>query len=177
MFTVGFAGYSGSGKTTLAEKVVVALREAGCTVSCIKDAHHDVDLDSPGKDTWRYRRAGADQVILRSGKRWALMQETPGGPRSLAELAGKLDPVDVLVVEGFKDSGEFPRIEVRHKGFGGPRIDPARNRIVAVASDDPSDALPGVRWFSADDAASIARFILALRTDAAAARRSGEEAA
>ena len=84
-FAVGFIGRSGSGKTTLAEKVLAELVRRGRRVSAIKDAHHGIDLDRPGKDTWRYREAGASRVILRTAERWAVMSETPGGPAPLAE--------------------------------------------------------------------------------------------
>ena len=86
MFLFGITGYSGSGKTTLNEKVVECLRSLGYSVSCVKDAHHQVDLDTPGKDTYRYRVSGAEQVILRTPDRWALMEETPEGRKPLGDI-------------------------------------------------------------------------------------------
>ena len=76
MFVVGFTGHSGSGKTTLIEKVLVTLRSRDRTVSAIKSSHHGTDVDVPGKDSWRFRQAGAEEVVLVSDKRWALMKET-----------------------------------------------------------------------------------------------------
>lgn len=121
MFLFGITGYSGSGKTTLNEKVVECLRALGYSVSCVKDAHHQVDLDTPGKDTYRYRVSGAEQVILRTPDRWALMEETPEGRKPLSEILRAMKPVDFVLLEGFKDDGDFPRIEVSRGLIKKPR--------------------------------------------------------
>ena len=99
MFLFGITGYSGSGKTTLNEKVVECLRALGYSVSCVKDAHHQVDLDTPVKDTYRYRVSGAEQVILRTPDRWALMEETPEGRKPLSEILRAMKPVDFVLLE------------------------------------------------------------------------------
>ena len=142
MFLVGFVGYSGSGKTTLAVRVVSELRARGFSVSAVKDAHHHVETDTPGKDTWRYREAGARQVGLRTPERWAVMEETPEGRVPLGEILRALRPVDIVVVEGFKHEGRFPRIEVRRRGCTSPALWLERGDIAAVATDDPELEAP-----------------------------------
>lgn len=99
--TVGFVGFSESGKTTLATRVAAELTRRGFRVAALKDAHHGFDMDKPGKDSWRYREAGASQVIVRSDRRWAMLVETPEQP-SVEELLARFSDVDVILVEGFK---------------------------------------------------------------------------
>ena len=113
--TVGFVGFSESGKTTLATRVAAELTRRGFRVAALKDAHHGFDMDKPGKDSWRYREAGASQVIVRSDRRWAMLVETPEQP-SVEELLARFSDVDVILVEGFKNEGAFPKIEVRRRG-------------------------------------------------------------
>src|ERR1700675_533516 len=99
----GLAGWSGSGKTTLLTAVIPELMARGLRVSTIKHAHHDFDIDRPGKDSWRHRQAGAREVMVASARRWALMHELRGDAApSLDELVTHLTPVDVVIVEGFK---------------------------------------------------------------------------
>ena len=102
--TVGFVGFSESGKTTLATRVAAELTRRGFRVAALKDAHHGFDMDKPGKDSWRYREAGASQVIVRSDRRWAMLVETPEQP-SVEELLARFSDVDVILVEGFKNEG------------------------------------------------------------------------
>ena len=102
MFAVGFIGQSGTGKTTLMEKVVARLVSRGRRVSAVKSTHHDTDIDQPGKDSWRFRKAGANEVILAGKDRWALMKETPEAEVPLSELLKRLEPADIVMVEGFK---------------------------------------------------------------------------
>lgn len=109
---IGFVGRSGSGKTTLAEQLVAGLRARGLRVAVVKDAHHGFSMDRPGKDSWRYREAGADTVIVRTDERWALLQETPAERASIETLLSHVDHVDVVVVEGFKNEGNYPKYEV-----------------------------------------------------------------
>lgn len=92
MFAVGFVGASGAGKTTLMEKTLAVLVGRGWKVSAVKSTHHDTDTDKPGKDSWRYREAGASEVILAGRNRWALMRETPGSEVTLEELLSRLAP-------------------------------------------------------------------------------------
>src|SRR5215470_17509573 len=111
MKILGFIGNSNSGKTTLIEKLLPLLRARGLSVSAIKHAHHGFDMDRPGKDSHRYREAGAGQVLIATAQRWALLTETPR-PATFDELLGQLAPCDLVLVEGFRSEGAFPRIEV-----------------------------------------------------------------
>lgn len=143
MKLVGFAGYSGSGKTTLVEQIVALLKGRGLRVSVIKHAHHEFDIDQPGKDSWRHRQAGAYEVLVASSRRLALMREfeQPGAWR-LEDLLAELDPgVDWVLVEGFKGSS-LPKVEVWRAAQEGEEVRPVRYPtdpcIRAVATDDPA---------------------------------------
>ena len=159
MRLIGFAGWSGSGKTTLVERIIVLLARRGLKVSLIKHAHHDFDIDRPGKDSWRHRAAGCGEVLVSSGRRWALMHELRGAPEAtLDELIGRLSPCDLLLVEGFKHA-PIPKIEIHRAALGKPLLFPLDRHVIAVATDVPLDtALP---QFGLDDAAAIADFIVA----------------
>lgn len=160
MLLIGFTGYSGSGKTTLAVQVLERLRRMGRTVSCIKDAHHCVETDRPGKDTWRYREAGAGQVVLRTPERWVLMEETPQGRVPLERVLGAMQPADIVLAEGFKREGSFPRIEVRRQGCEAPPLWRERADIVAVATDDASLEIPaGMARLDINEPQAVADFI------------------
>lgn len=131
----GLAGWSGSGKTTLMARLIPALSARGLTVATIKHAHHAFDIDQPGKDSYVHRMAGAQEVLVASANRWALMHENRGGGEpTLAELVAKLSPVDVILVEGFKRDAH-PKLEVHRPSNGKPPLWPDDPRIVAVASD------------------------------------------
>lgn len=132
------AGWSGSGKTTLLVALLPLLIARGLRVSTIKHTHHRVDLDQPGKDSFRHREAGAHEVLVASSARWALLHELDGPEPSLAELVGRLAPVDLVLVEGFKFSA-FPKIEIHRPALGKPPLWPGRPDIVAVASDTALD--------------------------------------
>lgn len=135
MKVIGFAGWSGSGKTTLIEQVLPILVGQGLTVSVVKHAHHGFDIDRPGKDSWRHREAGAQEVMLASDQRWALMHEVrEAGEPSLAALLARLSPCDLVLVEGFKRH-DLPRIEVHRPSLGKPLIHPDDGSIVALATD------------------------------------------
>jgi molybdopterin-guanine dinucleotide biosynthesis protein B len=128
------AGWSGSGKTTLIVAVLPRLRAAGLRVSTIKHAHHGLDLDKPGKDSFRHRQAGAQEVLVVGGQRWALLRETPDETPDLITLAARLAPAELILVEGFKNDA-IPKIEVHRPSLGKPALwidDPA---VVAVATD------------------------------------------
>ncbi len=155
---IGFIGYSNTGKTTLIEKLIPILRARGLTVSAIKNAHHGFDMDRPGKDSFRYREAGAGQVLIATGLRWALLTETPAQPATLDELLTQLDPCDLVIVEGFKSEGQIPRIEVRRRTNTEPPIFPRDPNVIAVATDAPLDTtLPQL---DLNHAANIATFII-----------------
>src|SRR4051794_36148321 len=134
MRVLGLAGWSGSGKTTLIVALLPRLRTAGMRVSTIKHAHHGFDMDRPGKDSYRHREAGAEEVIVANGARWALLHEVRGAEPSLAEMLKHLSPVDLVLVEGFKRSS-YPKIEVHRPSLGKPALWPEQPDIMAVASD------------------------------------------
>lgn len=154
---IGFIGYSNSGKTTLIEKLIPRFRARGLSVSAIKNAHHGFDMDRPGKDSYRYREAGAGQVLISTLERWALLTETPEGHASLEDLLAQLAPCDLVIIEGFKSEGRIPRIEVRRSGVTDPPIYPNDPNVIAVAADCAVDCeLPVL---DLNDADKIAAFI------------------
>jgi molybdopterin-guanine dinucleotide biosynthesis protein B len=164
---VGLAGWSGSGKTTLVTRLIPALANRGLSVSTVKHAHHDFDIDTPGKDSWRHRQAGATEVLVASDQRWALMHEHRGTAEPpLEALLAKLGPVDIVLVEGFKRA-RHAKIEVWRQENGKPLLYPEDPDILAVASDGP---VPGLHLplLPLGDAGAIAGFILALHHRAAA---------
>ena len=136
MKVLGLVGWSGAGKTTLLERMLPLLRARGLTASTIKHAHHGFDLDRPGKDSWRHRAAGAREVLVAGGSRWALMHEVQGAEPGLADLLGRLEPVDLVLVEGFK-AHPYPKVEVHRPALGKPPIWPEQPEVVAVATDRP----------------------------------------
>jgi molybdopterin-guanine dinucleotide biosynthesis protein B len=135
MKVIGLAGWSGAGKTTLLTRVIPYLLSEGLRVSVIKHAHHHFDVDVPGKDSWRHREAGATEVMVSSGKRWALMHELRGAaePR-LPVLLSKMARVDLVVVEGYK-SEPHRKIEVFRAANGKPHLFPDDDWIVGIAAD------------------------------------------
>ena len=158
MRLIGLAGWSGAGKTTLMVKLIPALLRCGVSVSTLKHAHHRFDVDQPGKDSYEHRQAGARQVLVASGARWALMTElrTAREP-TLRDLLGKLDPVDLVIVEGYKRD-PHPKIEVRREANGKPWMHPDMPGIVAVAADTPPPYdLPRV---SLDDVEAVAALVM-----------------
>lgn len=164
MKILGISGWSGCGKTTLIVALIPRLRARGLTVSTLKHAHHDVDLDSPGKDTWRHREAGAQEVILATGRRWALLHELRDAPEPpLAELMTHLQPVDLVLVEGWK-SGAYPKLEIwRPDAVHKPPRFPDDPTVIAVACDpliDPSEyGRPELPIFALADLDGITDFI------------------
>jgi molybdopterin-guanine dinucleotide biosynthesis adapter protein len=154
----GLAGWSGSGKTTLLATLIPEFVARGLTVSSIKHAHHEFDIDRPGKDSWRHRQAGAHEVMVASSRRWALMHELRDEPEPpLEELVAKMSPVDLLLVEGWKRHAH-PKLEVHRPSLGKPLLYPEDPDIVAIASDEPIAA--PIPLLPVADAAAIADFIL-----------------
>jgi molybdopterin-guanine dinucleotide biosynthesis protein B len=133
---IGLVGWSGSGKTTLLTELLPLLRSAGLSVSTVKHTHHGFDMDRPGKDSYRHREAGAQEVMVSGGKRWALLHEVTGPEPTLPDLLARMTPVDIVLVEGFK-SHPFPKLEVHRPALGKPPIWPEQPDIVAVAADAP----------------------------------------
>jgi molybdopterin-guanine dinucleotide biosynthesis protein B len=137
MKVIGLAGWSGAGKTTLVARLIPALIARGVSVSTVKHAHHNFDVDQPGKDSFEHRQAGAAQVLVSSANRWALMTEHRGAAEPpLSELLARLNPVDLVVVEGFKRD-PVPKIEIFRSANGKPFLYPDDALIRAVATDVP----------------------------------------
>ena len=143
MKVIGLAGWSGAGKTTLLTRVIPHFLKEGLRVSVIKHAHHNFDVDVPGKDSWVHRQSGATEVLVSSARRWALMHELRGAsePR-LPELLIKMSRVDLVIVEGFK-SEPHRKIEVHRLANGKALLFPDDPGIVGIASDaDLETVLP-----------------------------------
>ena len=154
MKVIGLAGWSGAGKTTLLARLIPHFKAQGLRVSVIKHAHHSFDVDVPGKDSWVHRQSGAAEVLVSSGRRWALMHELRGASEpKLPELLAKLSRVDLVIVEGFK-SEPHRKIEVHRAANGKAMLFPDDPAIVGIASDAAVEtALPVVHL---DDIAAIA---------------------
>lgn len=157
MKTLGIVGWSGSGKTTLIERLIPRLAAEGLRVSVLKQSHHTIETDRPGKDSWRHRQAGAHEVLLSTPERWVLTHEQRGAPPpGLDELLARLAPCELVLVEGYKLAAH-PKLEVWRSALGKPCLYPDDDRILAVASDVP---LTGIRRYDLDDIEAIVRFIL-----------------
>lgn len=157
---IGLAGWSGAGKTTLLIRLLPALKSRGITVSTIKHAHHSFDVDKPAKDSYRHRAAGAQEVLVSSANRFALMGEHGSdGEPCLATLLKRLAPCDLVLVEGFKREAHA-KIEVYRSVNGKPFLHPGDTTIRAIASDVdvPGSRLPVM---ALDDIAAIASACLA----------------
>ncbi|WP_341678901.1 molybdopterin-guanine dinucleotide biosynthesis protein B [Niveibacterium sp. SC-1] len=159
MKVFGFAGYSGAGKTTLIERLIPIFRARGLRVSLIKHTHHGFDLDRPGKDSYRFREAGASEVLLAGGQRWALMHELGDEPEpSLQEQLARLAPVDLVLVEGFRNT-DIPKIEVHRPAAGHPLLHEFFPNLLAIASDMAVAHSPLPR-LDLNDSQAVADFIL-----------------
>src|SRR3954463_5174688 len=158
MKIIGIAGWSGAGKTTLLTRVIPCLTARGLRVSTIKHAHHNFDLDQPGKDSHTHRLAGANEVLVSSASRWAIVHELRGAPElSLGMLLSKLSPVDLVLIEGFK-RGHHPKLEVYRAANEKPLQHPNDPYIVGIVSDDAVDATVPVLAF--DDQEGIVDLLL-----------------
>lgn len=160
---LGFVAFSGTGKTTLLEKLIPQLHQRGLRVALIKHAHHDFDIDIPGKDSYRLRQAGASQVMVASSRRWALINENDrdtGEPR-LGDLLQHLDAehFDLLLVEGFKHE-KYPKIELWRQLLGKPLLYPEDKNIIALASDQPPQQETSLPRLDIDDVTAIADFVV-----------------
>jgi molybdopterin-guanine dinucleotide biosynthesis adapter protein len=159
MRVVAIVGHQGSGKTTLIERLIPAMRARGLTVSTIKHTHHhDIELDTPGKDSHRHRSAGASEVIIASDTGWARIAAS-SEPAGLSILLGQLRPVDVVLVEGFKQLEWLRRVEV-FRGAGTPlaSTDPGI-AAVAVPAGVALAGYPGVK-LPLDDTEAVLEFLL-----------------
>ena len=152
---IGLAGWSGAGKTTLLVRLIPELNRRGLSVSTVKHAHHAFDLDQPGKDSYEHRAAGASEVLVASGRRWALLHELRQEEEPpLGALLAKLSPVDLVIVEGFK-AQPHPKIEVHRAANGKPFLFPDIPNVRAVAADGPVPSAP-MPVVPLDDVASVA---------------------
>lgn len=159
MIVFGITGASGSGKTKLITALLPELRGRGLRVSTIKHAHHGFDMDRPGKDSWQHKAAGAEEVMVVSDDRWALLREArEEGECDLDALLARMAPADVVLVEGFRRSG-IPKLEVFRSALGKPPFWPQDGSIAAIATDEP-DAIESRRTLRLSDPRSIADFIL-----------------
>jgi molybdopterin-guanine dinucleotide biosynthesis protein B len=161
MKLLGIAGWSGAGKTTLLAKLIPSFVARGLRVATVKHAHHDFDLDQPGKDSFVHRKAGASEVIISSARRFALIHELADHERemSLSALLARLSPCDLVLVEGFKRL-RHPKLEVFRAANGREPLHPSDDCIVAVAADRPfpQAKIPVVPL---DDVAAIRDIVLA----------------
>lgn len=159
MRVFGITGWKNSGKTTLTERLVAEMVRRGLRIATVKHAHHDAEIDQPGRDSHRHRMAGAAQVVICSPRRWALMTELRGeAPEPpLPDLLARLDPCDLVLVEGYK-SAPHPKIETHRAVLGRGLLAAANPTIRAIARDAALDhPLP---QFDLDDVPAIATFIL-----------------
>jgi molybdopterin-guanine dinucleotide biosynthesis protein B len=158
MKVFGIAGYSGSGKTTLMENLIPQFVMEGLKVSVIKHAHHNFDVDRPGKDSFRHREAGASEVLVTSDKRWVLMHESRGEEEpTLEQLLTRFSDCDLVLVEGFKTE-PIPKLEVHRVANAKPPLYPQDKTVIALACDEPiATRLP---QFNLNDAEAIAQFII-----------------
>ena len=159
---LGFAAYSGTGKTTLLKQLLPLLRSRDVRVGVIKHAHHDFDIDTPGKDSYELRKAGANEMLVASAKRWALMVETEDqGDPVLQDLLHRLDlsNLDLVLVEGFKHE-RLPKLELHRPSLAKPLIFPADPDVIAVATDSVLSADTELPILDINDPAAIAAFIV-----------------
>ncbi|APF52931.1 bifunctional molybdopterin-guanine dinucleotide biosynthesis protein MobB/MoeA [Vibrio cholerae] len=156
---LGFAAYSGTGKTTLLEALLPKLTATGLRIGLLKHAHHDFDVDKPGKDSYRLRKAGASQMLIASRNRHALMTETPDAEAEFDYLLTRFDAekLDVILVEGCKNIA-FPKIELHRAEVGKPWLYPHDKNIIAIAADETvATDLPQMHI---NDLDAIADFVL-----------------
>lgn len=158
MKVFGFVGFSGAGKTTLIEQLIPRLVSQGLRVSLMKHAHHDFDIDQPGKDSWRHRQAGATEVMITSTHRWVLMHELRGEPEpDLQTQLRRFEPCDLVLVEGYKRAS-IPKIAIHRAAAGRAPIQMDDPDVVAVATDTALDTrLPRL---DLNDYDAIVSFIL-----------------
>lgn len=164
MRVYGVTGWKNAGKTGLMERLVTEICARGLTVSTIKHAHHETEIDHPGRDSYRHREAGAREVLVSSPVRWALMHELRGASEPvLDDLLARLSPVDLVLIEGYKRA-PHPKVEAHRLETGRPLLAPENASVRAVASNaapgDPALAGVSVPVLPLDDTATIADFIL-----------------
>ena len=159
---IGFAAYSGTGKTTLLKQLIPRLQASGLRLGVIKHAHHKVDVDQPGKDSYELRKAGAGRVLLASSRHWALMVDElePKEP-DLPLLLERLDcrEIDLVLVEGFRHLA-FPKIELHRPVLGKPLIFPDDTSVIAIACDAPLAQQTELPILDLNDLEAMAKFVV-----------------
>ncbi len=158
---IGFVAFSGTGKTTLLTQIVGELKARGLRVGVVKHAHHTFEMDTPGKDSYRLREAGATQMMVASRRRWALLADDPHPEADLNELLVHLDQnqLDLILVEGFKYEA-FPKIELRRESLGKALLFPDDEDVIAVASDQPEQVRTDLPLLDLNNLRSITEFVL-----------------
>ena len=155
---IGITGWSGSGKTALVVRLIPELRARGYRVATVKHAHHAFDIDTPGKDSFEHRAAGASEVAISSARRWAIMHENGDDAEpALDDLLARMSPADIVLVEGFKDD-THAKIEVHRPSTGASLICAGNDSVIALASDVEISGLR-IPVLDLNDAAAIADFI------------------
>lgn len=174
---LGFAAYSGTGKTTLLEALLPKLTDAGLRIGMLKHAHHNFDIDQPGKDSHRLRKAGASQMLISSRNRFALMTETPESESEFDYLLTRFDEdkLDVVLVEGCKNIA-FPKIELHREEVGKPWLYPNDENIIAIASDS-GELDSDLPQMNINDLEAIAQFVIQYVQEAKASKSKEKEAA
>lgn len=174
---LGFAAYSGTGKTTLLEALLPKLTDAGLRIGMLKHAHHNFDVDQPGKDSHRLRKAGASQMLISSRNRFALMTETPESESEFDYLLTRFDEdkLDVVLVEGCKNIA-FPKIELHREEVGKPWLHPNDENIIAIASDS-GELDSDLPQMNINDLEAIAQFVIQHVQEAKAPKSKEKEAA
>ena len=155
---LGLAGWSGSGKTTLIKNLLPKLKKINISVSTIKHAHEGFDIDKPGKDSFIHRESGAQEVLISSSKRFALMSNYKNKESSLTDLIAKLTPVDLVLVEGWKKEN-IKKIEVYRKEINKPLLALNDKNIIAIATNDKNIKISNVILLDINNYDSIANFI------------------
>ncbi len=159
---LGFVAFSGTGKTTLLKQLIPLLKQQNLKIGLIKHAHHRFDIDIPGKDSYELRKAGADQVLVVSQQRWAMITETPEqqSDPALTDMLTHLDQsgLDLILVEGFKHVA-FPKLELHRPALGHPLLFPHDVDILAIATDAPLQQETTLPVLDLNQAAAIADFI------------------
>ena len=160
-FIFGLAGYSGSGKTTLAEKLIAKAASAGVRIATIKHAHHRFEADIEGKDSWRHRKAGAQQTLIASAHRSALFTENTVEKRpALTDLLARLDESDWVLVEGFKFES-ITKLEIYDNALGHAPLHHTDENIIALISDTPPEGCD-LPCFRRDDIDAIFSYLCEL---------------
>lgn len=160
---LGIAAYSGTGKTTLLINIIPILKRRGLEVGVIKHAHHTFEIDTPGKDSYEIRKAGANQMLIGSKKRWALMveQDEQSPETRLEEYIAQLDQdkLDLILVEGFKPEA-IPKIELHRPSLSNPLISSTDDSVIVIATDDTLNEETDLPLLDLNDHKAIVDFII-----------------